>query len=300
MAYEFVGGPNIGTAASETIFGRTWILDEPLGPPTDILDNYGQTLISSTESVPTAIQGFGGNDILIGDLYDPLRFDTESDKIFGGDGNDTIFGDTGTASFLYTFKGTLYDLGKDTHFNSRAAGSPDTLSGGNGNDTMYGCGGNDQLGGDAGNDKLDGGFGNDTLAGGSGIDILKGGAGRDILTGGLGRDTLTGGTDRDIFDFNSIAETKLGSANRDVITDFHRSVTGEYIDLGTIDAKTGSGNQAFHFIGNHAFNDVKGELHYVKSGDNVRVEGDVNGDGKADFEILVQHQTALTAGDFLL
>jgi len=71
-------------------------------------------------------------------------------------------------------------------------------------------------------------------------------------------------------------------------------------DLRTIDAESGAGNQAFHFIGAHAFNHVKGELHTVRSGSNVIVQGDVNGDAKADFEILVLNKASLGAGDFLL
>ena len=87
-------------------------------------------------------------------------------------------------------------------------------------------------------------------------------------------------------------------ANRDVITDF---VSGlDHIDLTGIDAKTGNGNQAFKWIGKQGFHHHKGELHYVKHGGNVIVQGDVNGNGKADFEILVQHHTSLAAHDFLL
>ena len=143
----------------------------------------------------------------------------------------------------------------------------------------------------------------DLISGGSGNDILAGFAGTDILTGGLGRDILIGGSERDLFDFNSIKETKRGAANRDIILDFQHgtNITGDDIDLRTIDAKTGvAGNQAFHFIGKQGFHHHKGELHYVKSGGNVIVQGDVNGDAKADFEILVQHHTSLAKGDFLL
>jgi len=151
--------------------------------------------------------------------------------------------------------------------------------------------------------KVFGEDGSDTLGGGSHNDSFDGGDGADLLIGRLGRDTLTGGTERDIFDFNSLAESKIGGAKRDVITDFTHgtNITGDDIDLRTIDAKTGvGGNQAFHFIGTQHFHDVKGELRIVKFGTNVVVGGDVNGDGKADFQILVQHHTSLSAGDFLL
>jgi len=133
--------------------------------------------------------------------------------------------------------------------------------------------------------------GNDTLTAGIGNDSLKGGAGHDVLTGGLGRDVMRGGPGRDDFDFNSVRE-----ANRDLIQDFNR---GDDIDLSTIDAKQGGGNQAFHFIGTHAFTHRAGELRFTDLGASCLVQGDVNGDGRADFDILVKVGT-LHQGDFLL
>jgi Ca2+-binding RTX toxin-like protein len=141
-------------------------------------------------------------------------------------------------------------------------------------------------------------MGNDVLLGSTHADDLSGGSGLDYLWGGLGRDEVFGGADRDIFDFNSIAESKVGSANRDQILHFQRGT--DDIDLFDIDAKSGiSGNNAFKFIGTQSFHGKKGELHYKDLGDKCLVRGDVNGDAKADFEILVK-AGALSAGDFLL
>jgi serralysin len=73
------------------------------------------------------------------------------------------------------------------------------------------------------------------------------------------------------------------------------------IDLRTVDAKaTSSGNNTFKFIGNDAFSGKAGELHYVKKSGYAYVEGDVNGNGKADFQIKVEDVRGLDAGDFLL
>ena len=47
------------------------------------------------------------------------------------------------------------------------------------------------------------------------------------------------------------------------------------------------------------FHDVKGELRYEDKGSKVIVQADKNGDGKADFEILVK-VGALSSGDFFL
>ncbi|MGH6735212.1 MAG: hypothetical protein ACRECX_03925 [Methyloceanibacter sp.] len=45
--------------------------------------------------------------------------------------------------------------------------------------------------------------------------------------------------------------------------------------------------------------DKKGELRYEDKGSKVIVQGDINGDGKADFEIFVK-VGFLSAADFLL
>jgi hypothetical protein len=53
------------------------------------------------------------------------------------------------------------------------------------------------------------------------------------------------------------------------------------------------------FIGNAAFSHHAGELHYTVVGANTIVAGDVNGDAKADFEILLSGHPALTQSDFI-
>ena len=124
-------------------------------------------------------------------------------------------------------------------------------------------------------------------------------AGDDTLIGGLGRDFLTGGADNDTFDFNSFRETGKTAAGRDVITDFTRGQ--DHVDLKTIDADIHhKGNQAFHFIGQHAFHHDEGELRFKVTAAGVIVQGDINGDGRADFSIAVDGLTAMTKGDFIL
>jgi hypothetical protein len=110
---------------------------------------------------------------------------------------------------------------------------------------------------------------------------------------------MTGGGQRDIFDFNSTGETGKTLPTRDRITDFQRGV--DDLDLSTIDAMTGAGNQRFTFIGQSAFTGAKGQLHFTFAGPaKTIVEGDVNGDKKADFQIELTGHKLLVAGDFIL
>ena len=94
-----------------------------------------------------------------------------------------------------------------------------------------------------------------------------------------------------------------GNIGVDVITDFQHNL--DTIDLSSIDAKTGvGGNNAFKWIGGQGFHGVKGELHFVKvnlagtANDKTIIEGDTNGDGKADFQIQLTGLKGLSAGDF--
>ncbi|HEY8277857.1 MAG TPA: PQQ-dependent sugar dehydrogenase, partial [Methyloceanibacter sp.] len=160
--------------------------------------------------------------------------------------------------------------------------------------------GTDQL---AGVENVIGGFASDiligdiaanVLLGNGGRDVLAGGNGADTLSGGLGEDRLVGGADNDRFDFNRVKEAGKGS-HRDNIVDFHRS-QNDMIDLTGIDANTHKGgNQAFKFIGLHGFTHHAGELRVSRH----VLQGDVNGDGKADFEIHV-NISHLKVGDFFL
>ena len=117
----------------------------------------GNDWIYGTGTVSHQIDGFGGDDVLIGGLA--------SDTLNGGDGADRLFGNGGN----------------------------DTLNGGGENDVLYGGDGKDTLKGGDGKDELHGGNGNDYLEGGPGDDTLYGGEGKDVLRGGAGADKFDGG-----------------------------------------------------------------------------------------------------------
>ncbi|MCJ8140781.1 M10 family metallopeptidase C-terminal domain-containing protein [Falsirhodobacter halotolerans] len=159
---------------------------------------------------------------------------------------------------------------------------------------MVGGGGHDLLVGGKGADTLLGGPGNDTLDGGKGHDVLSGGNGRDILYGGLGSDTLTGGGGADVFVFRARGESPVGQG-RDTITDFHRGM--DKIDLSGI-LKAGA---SMSFIGTNEFSGHGGaEVRHTGAGNHRMVVVDLNGDGVADMQILLNHVGSLGADDFLL
>ena len=173
----------------------------------------------------------------------------------------------------------------------------DTLFGTDGDDSMYGSTGDDVLQGGKGNDYVQGGRGADSVGGGQGDDTLLGSAGNDTLHGGLGADRLIGGNGADVFSFTSITDSTVDAAGRDtVIFNNHQ---GDTIDLSAIDADViADGDQAFHLV-NH-FTGEAGQLTKVATAAGFMVEGDVDGDGQADFAIAVHTTTGLHDGDFVL
>jgi Ca2+-binding RTX toxin-like protein len=148
------------------------------------------------------------------------------------------------------------------------------------------------------------------LSGGAGNDMLLGGAGNDTLRGDAGHDILTGGAGADTFDFNAVSETGVLATTRDVITDFTHNATlslSDRIDVSTIDANSAlASDQAFSWLGTAAFSGVAGQLHYrlenatATTAARTIVEGDINGDKVADFQVELTGLKALVAADFVL
>lgn len=223
-----------------------------------------------------SLTGGLGNDLLSGGAgQDRLQLDGGDDVIDGGDGVDTLFY-TGTNALTVNLSLT----------GAQATGA--------GTDTLRGI---ENVTGGAGNDRLTGNALANVLCGGAGADTLNGGVGADSLHGGAGRDVLAGGVDgdRDVFVFNSIGDSAVG-AGRDVVQNFTSGV--DDIDLRGIDANGAlAGDQAFAFHGTTA---AAHSVWFTVSGGDAVLNGDVNGDGVADFQIGLTGLTSLVAGDFLL
>lgn len=276
------------------------------------------------------------NDIKLGDgddtyIGDGFSHSNRYDQVFGNDGNDTFtvataisdyYGDNGkdtfdSAGYWNYFNGgdgkdTISYQRQDTDdflsgrgvkvdlynkFATTGGGREETLVnienaiGTSYDDTLSGGNGDNKLQGMNGFDVLNGRDGNDTLYGGNGGDNLHGGDGNDKLIGGKGQDLLEGQSGSDTFIFQSIDDSVVGD-KRDVITDFSQS-NNEKIDVSAIPI---DGEDSFTFIGTHAFSDTAGELRFK----NGILSGDVDGDGKADFQVQVDNHDTLQNSDFIL
>lgn len=136
------------------------------------------------------------------------------------------------------------------------------------------------------------------LEGKGGDDNLWGNGGKDTLVGGEGVDHLYGGDKADIFRFEIASDSGIGLGNRDIIADFYK----DKIDLSMIDANIATAaDDAFFWKGTAAFTSVAGELRYfTEDSSHTVVEGDINADGIADFQIQLSGIISLSKNDFIL
>lgn len=158
---------------------------------------------------------------------------------------------------------------------------------GDGNDIVQGMNGNDNIGGDGGNDWLWGRNGNDDIEGGTGDDVLAGGKGADILNGGSGRDTF-------VFLKSEIGTTRTGEHDR--IGDFHPGI--DKIDVSALFSDV-----PFNGIQKGALSGTSAdayEIGFVYENGRTWVEGDITGDGKADFTIELANKQSLMASDLIV
>jgi serralysin len=148
---------------------------------------------------------------------------------------------------------------------------------------------------------VNGGASVDQIRGGSLVDIINGNEGGDKIWGLGGADIITTGSGNDQLRYARASESGLG-ALADVITDF--SIGSDRLVFVQIDADAATaGDQAFSFVGTGAFTATgTGQIRYGTSGSDIIVQADVNGDGNADMEIILQglNGQTLTAADFVL
>jgi Ca2+-binding RTX toxin-like protein len=293
-----------GGAGSDLIDGGTGIDQMAGGPGNDIFtvdnvkDKVIEGLAEGTDTVETLVSytlpANVENLVVINPVAIAGTGNALANVITGNDGADTLKGLAGN----------------------------DTISGGNGNDTIEGGPGTDKLNGGPGLDTLSfagstaavvadlklkviggdsvalfenllGSRFNDRLLGTDAANVLNGGVGNDTLEGRKGKDVLTGGAGKDVFVYRSALDSPVAAP--DTITDL---VKGDLIDFRAFDADTKKkGRQAFTFIGTKKFKKGKpGQLRFATGA----LWGDINGDKKPDFKIVLGKVKTLSAASLKL
>ncbi|HEX9964158.1 MAG TPA: calcium-binding protein [Allosphingosinicella sp.] len=295
---------------------RTTLASYALGAEVEHLRFIGVGNFTGTgNALNNDITGGGGNDVLSGgDGHDQLYGRGGDDSLYGGLGHDLLSGDAG-ADYMEGNDGNdayIVDNSGDSVVEASGEGVDMVYSGlasytlganlenlqqnGSGNFTGTGNALDNRIVSWGADDVLGGGDGADELRSGSGSDSLSGGDGDDLLVGGAGADTFTGGAGSDEFEIDYFDSGTGVDADR--ITDFQ---SGDLIDLTEWDADIfAPGDQAFSWIGGAAFTATAGELRTYFDGIDTWAQGDITGDGIADFEIRFDGAVALTAADFIL
>jgi alpha-tubulin suppressor-like RCC1 family protein len=155
---------------------------------------------------------------------------------------------------------------------------------------VTGTPGADRIAGTSAKDTLKGMAGADRITGGAGDDAIDGGSGDDLLEGGSGRDSLTGGTGKDRFVFRHASDSP--PARPDTVTDFR---SGDRIDLSAFDIrpKTKKTDRFKRFLGKGKFTGKAGEVRFDAK--RRALEGDANGDRRADFRVVLKGVKSLKA-----
>jgi hypothetical protein len=275
----------------------SWTLGDDLEWLSLSLSTGTAALNGTGNALANLIEGTDGANLLDGRQgHDRLVGRAGADTLLGGEGSDTLDGGLGADSMVGGAGNDTYVIdhlldvalelagGGTDQVNSALSWTLGdnmerlTLVGtagltGTGNNLSNGLFGND------GANRLEGLLGNDTLSGGAGADTLLGGRGNDVLQGGAGADSLVGGDGRDRFLFLSATE-----ADGDVVADFS-AAQGDTIDLRPML----TGDQTFIWIDSAGFSGVARELRFAAG----ILEGDLGGDGTADFKISLSNVASL-------
>lgn len=120
--------------------------------------------------------------------------------------------------------------------------------------------------------KINGNLLSNTIIGNHKSNRIYGGFGADGITTGLGRDVLV---------YESVLDSGPSPLTRDIITDFEAGTAQEGVDRLNL-RKLGKG---FTYIGSNEFSGISGQVRFADG----LVSADTNGDGMADFAVLLQN-----------
>lgn len=295
-----------GAGADMLVGGADWDRVYYFGPTDGVTVNLSTGIGSGgdaegdTYAGIEAVSGSAQNDILIGnDQTNNMSGGEGDDVLKGGGGDDFIFGDEGadvvnggagidSTGFYASNAAVQIDLGANTASGGFAEGDVisglENVDGSLFSDTITGNGVANIIRAQKGKDVISGRGGDDSLEGNEGNDTIDGGNGDDWIEGNEGNDTLTGGAGADKFFMFSTLDSGKSADHRDIITDFKAGV--DFMHLNPMDANSLlDGDQAFTDIGTAVFGENAGELRRFFENGNTILEGDVDGDGKADFQI---------------
>lgn len=288
--------------------------------PVPVRGDDGDNYIGDNSLAYERMHGYGGDDTLAGStLYD---------TVFGGDGNDSVTGhraeggagdDTVLGVQVYGGDGDDNVSTGLTMFDAYGGAGNDNILATSGSDIVYGGGGNDELWGQMGRGLFFGGAGRDGLFGGIGNDTVFGGGGRDLIQGGGRADWLVGGADDDTVIGDNGSETIIGGAGLDDMTGYDGSDQFRFRSAEEIGNDWGAGASFleritdftsgedvidlrpmqvdFAWVNTAAFSGHGPELRFDSS--RSLLQGDVDGDGAADFTLDLPGVSSLAGSDLL-
>ncbi len=248
--------------------------------------------------------GLGADLLSGGDGVDTLVGNDGNDTLDGGSGADAMTGGTGNDVYYVDDAGdTTVELAGEGTDIVRAAVSW-TLGANLEQLELQGSANLNGTGNELAN-RLVGNGGANTLSGLAGVDTIDGGAGNDRLIGGTGNDLMTGGSGADTFVIlpESVYSSKT-PAGRALEIDFVYDLSkteGDKVDLSAIDADSAlAGDQAFHLVG--AFSKHGGEmtLAFTAASNQTVLSLDVDGDGKADYQMKLTGDVHLDSAGWIL
>ncbi len=312
-----------GGAGADWLFGN-------LGNDTASYAN-SQSAVTIDLDVGTTAGGDAAGDIVVdvenvdGSIYDDVLIgDQFANRLSGGAGNDRLNGRDGDDVLLGGFGSDTLAGGAGDDLLDGAAGD-DSIDGGAGIDTVTYANAEGKvivrldamsvIGAAASRDALirvenviGSAFG-DTLVGDAQANTIEGGSGNDRIIGAAGADNLIGGLGSDKFILR-LAEESDTAGGPDRILDFDQGNGGagfrDALDFSAIDALASvDGNNAFALTANEGvdgFTSNPGQIRWYLDEIDILtiVEGDVDGDGHADFTVELVGHFGLGAVDFIL